>query len=500
MSAPVRIATRSLGRRASRPAIASVMVTCAALAAALVACPAFAALPRDVSRAFLDAKVPLSGVAIVVQDVSKTRPLFTHQPDRPYNPASVMKLVTTFAALELLGPDYSWKTFAYLDGPLDGAGVLHGNLVLKGGGDPKITVERWQAFMAMLRANGLAAVDGDLVLDRTLFAAAPHDPAAFDGEPLKPYNVGPDALLVNFKSVKFVFAPGPTADATVQTVEPPLSAIVVSDPPPLAQGNCGDWRTALGAAFIDRGTRAEATFSGRYIAGCGEREWWVSLLDHPTYIHGMFDTYFRAAGGRFAGGWRDGVAPTGAAPFVTFDSPPLWDVVRDVNKLSNNVMARQLFLTLATTRYPPPATIARATDTVLAWLARRKLRMPELLLDNGSGLSRRERISAESLARLLVAADASPVREDFVSSLAVAAMDGTVQRRFQNGTVAGQALLKTGTLEGVRALAGYVIDNDGRRFVVVAIVNHASAGRAQGAIDYLVQWVYRNGAGWSAAH
>ena len=122
--------------------------------------------------------------------------------------------------------------------------------------------------------------------------------------------------------------------------------------------------------------------------------------------------------------------------------------------------------------------------------------MPELVLDNGSGLSRRERISAESLARLLIAADASPVREEFASSLAVAAMDGTVQRRFLTGTVAGQALLKTGTLEGVRALAGYVIDNEGRRFAVVAIVNHASAARAQGALDFLVQWVYRHGAAW----
>ena len=117
--------------------------------------------------------------------------------------------------------------------------------------------------------------------------------------------------------------------------------------------------------------------------------------------------------------------------------------------------------------------------------------MPELVLENGSGLSRRERISAGGLARLLLAADASPVREEFASSLAVAAMDGTVQRRFQNGSVAGQALLKTGTLEGVRALAGYVIDAEGRRFVVVAIVNHPNAARAQAALDFLVQWVYR---------
>ena len=120
--------------------------------------------------------------------------------------------------------------------------------------------------------------------------------------------------------------------------------------------------------------------------------------------------------------------------------------------------------------------------------------MPGLVLENGSGLSRRERLTAGGLAHLLASADASPVREEFASSLAVAAMDGTVQRRFQDGTVAGQALLKTGSLEGVRALAGYVIDAEGRRFIVVAIINHPNAARGAAALDYLVQWVYREGA------
>ena len=456
---------------------------------------AAAALPREVGRAFLDAGVPLTAVGIVVQEVTKSKPLFSQLPDRPFNPASVMKLVTTFAALELLGPEFHWTTAAYLDGPLD-AGVLRGNLVLKGGGDPKITLERWQAFMAALRDKGLTAVEGDLVLDRSFFAPVAHDAGAFDGEPLKPYNVGPDALLVNFKSVKFGFSPGAAADTAAGTVEPSLRAIALSAPPKLAPGPCGDWRATIGASFIDQGTRAEAAFAGRYPASCGERDWWVSLLDHPTYVHGMFDTYFRAAGGRFAGRWTDGVAPALATPFATLDSPPLWDVVRDINKLSNNVMARQLFLTLATVRAPPPATTARATQTVQDWLAQKNLRMPELVLDNGSGLSRRERISAGSLARLLVAADGSRVRDEFASSLSVAAMDGTLTRRFTNGSVAGQALLKTGTLDGVRALAGYVIDNEGRRFAVVAVVNHANSARAQGALDYLVQWVYRNGASW----
>jgi D-alanyl-D-alanine carboxypeptidase/D-alanyl-D-alanine-endopeptidase (penicillin-binding protein 4) len=164
--------------------------------------------------------------------------------------------------------------------------------------------------------------------------------------------------------------------------------------------------------------------------------------------------------------------------------------VRDINKLSNNVMARQLFLTLATTAYPPPATTAHATDAVRRWLASRKLSFPELVLDNGSGLSRRERISAHSMARLLLAADASDVRADYVSSLAVAATDGTVRRRFLDEDIADQAFLKTGSLEGVRALAGYVLGPTGRRFVVVCFVNHPNAARAQRALDLLVERVY----------
>jgi D-alanyl-D-alanine carboxypeptidase/D-alanyl-D-alanine-endopeptidase (penicillin-binding protein 4) len=410
--------------------------------------------------------------------------------------ASVMKLVTTFAALELLGRDYRWKTEAYLDGPL-ADGALRGNLVLKGYGDPKITVEQWQAFMATLRAQGLAAVDGDLVLDRSHFAPGTHDPSEFDREPLKPYNVGPDALLVNFKAVKLSFAPTATGDATLVTALPSLGNVAVGPPPPLATGDCGDWRSTVGASFVDRGATAAASFGGRYPASCGERDWWLSLLDHPHYVYGMFDTYFRDAGGRFSGQLRSGVAPRGAAPFATLQSPPLYDIVRDVNKLSNNVMARQLFLTLATVDAAAPATPARAADAVQRWLKKRNLRMPGLVIENGSGLSRQERVSAGGLARRLIAADARAVRDEFASSLAVAATDGTVERRFRNGSVAGQALLKTGTLDGVRALAGYVIDADGRRWAITAIINHPNAARGQPALDFLVQWVYRNAAAWA---
>jgi D-alanyl-D-alanine carboxypeptidase/D-alanyl-D-alanine-endopeptidase (penicillin-binding protein 4) len=211
----------------------------------------------------------------------------------------------------------------------------------------------------------------------------------------------------------------------------------------------------------------------------------------------MFSAYFTAAGGRFRGAVRDGVAPPRTVPFATLESPPLYDIVRDINKLSNNVMARQIFLTLGAASAPPPATLDGSRRAVERWLAARKLRLPGLYLENGSGLSRNERLTAGGLARLLAAADASAVREEFQSSLAVAAMDGTVARRFQDAGVAGQALLKTGSLDSVRALAGYVLDAEGERFIVVALVNHPNAGRSQPALDDLVQWVYRDGAAYA---
>jgi D-alanyl-D-alanine carboxypeptidase/D-alanyl-D-alanine-endopeptidase (penicillin-binding protein 4) len=210
----------------------------------------------------------------------------------------------------------------------------------------------------------------------------------------------------------------------------------------------------------------------------------------------MFAAYFAAAGGTFGGAVREGRAPP-VKPFATLESAPLHDVIRDVNKLSNNVMARQLFLTLATTAGPPPATIEGAREAVHRWLGQRKLAIPGFQVDNGSGLSRTERMTARGLAQLLAAAHASPVRDEFTGSLAIAATDGTLERRMRNGSAAGRALFKTGSLEGVRALAGYLQEAGETRWILVAMANHPNAARAQGAFDFLADWAMRNAASYT---
>src|SRR4029450_13141683 len=224
-----------------------------ALALAAWSTSALALLPPPLAKAFRSAGVPPEAVALVVQETGTVQPLIAHASSKPMSPASLMKLIATFAALELLGPEYRWTTEAYLDGKLEN-GVLHGNLVLKGHGDPRITVEQWQSFMSALTLRGLTTIEGDLVLDRSFFSPIVHDPGLFDGEPLNPYNVGPDALLVNFKSMRFAFAPNRAGNGTDVIANPAFANVTIAPLPELAAGGSGAGggtggaRAATGAA------------------------------------------------------------------------------------------------------------------------------------------------------------------------------------------------------------------------------------------------------------
>jgi D-alanyl-D-alanine carboxypeptidase/D-alanyl-D-alanine-endopeptidase (penicillin-binding protein 4) len=467
---------------------------CAQLLLAVAALTAQAAaatevLPAPIASALARAGVPQSAAAVFVQDVDAGKPALSFNAGQPLNPASVMKLVTTFAALELLGPNYTWKTEAHLGGPLAG-GILDGDLVLKGYGDPRLTIEHFWLLLRSLRARGLREIRGDLVLDRSYFETTDHDPARFDGEPLRPYNVGADALLVNYKAVRFQFVPDATTKTVTIVPEPRLAQLEVANGVRATEGGCGDWRAGLKFDLQQGGGAAKVSFSGAMPASCGERYWNLALLTHRDYVHGVFRQLWEEMGGTLRGRVRDGTAPAGARAFATYESPAAAEVVRDMNKHSNNVMARQVFLTLSAETTKLAGRYDRSARTVQSWLAARGLEIPELVIENGSGLSRSERISAASLGRLLLAAYRSSVMPEFVASMPLVAYDGTLRKRMKFESVAGQAHVKTGSLSDVRSIAGYVLDRNGRRAAVVMIVNHPNAGAARPAEDALLAWVY----------
>mgnify|MGYP001566737705 FL=1 len=451
-------------------------------------------LPPTVELALKRAQIPLSAVAAYVQGVDAASPLLVHNAAQAMNPASTMKLVTTYAALELLGPTYVWKTEVYAGGKLQGDTLL-GDLILKGYGDPKLTLERFWLLLRKLRALGLREIRGDLVQDRSYFETVAHDPGKFDAEPLRAYNVGPDALLLNFKAVRFQFVPDAETKSVTVIAEPRPAGLDFSAAVRATGAPCGDWRAGIKAELQSNGARARAAFSGTMPASCGERYWNVSLLAQPDYVYGVFKQLWEELGGTISGGWRDGVAPASARLLATAESASNAELARDINKFSNNVMARQLFLTLGAEMLALPGNRERSTQVVRAWLAQKGLDFPELVLENGSGLSRQERISAEHMGRLLLTAWRSAVMPELLSSLPLVAHDGTLRRRLRFESIAGQAHIKTGSLSDARTLAGYVLDQHGRRRVVVLFINDARAGGGRPAQDALLQWVYEGGAG-----
>jgi len=456
--------------------------------AALLLAPALAAaqLPAPVRDALARAGVPESAVGAVVEPVGGGKPIVSHQADKPLNPASTIKIVTTYAGLDLLGPAHAFHTDVLVTGELAG-GALAGDIVLKGGGDPKLTYGRLWVLVRQLRARGLREIRGDVILDRSYFAPLPHDPAKFDGEPRRAYNVGPDALLVNFKAIEFRFVP---ADPGLRVLgEPDFPNVEIASRVRLVKEPCGNWRRGLRYEIEENGLLATVVFSGTYPADCGEKAWSLSVFDADRYAEAAFRWIWSEIGGRFTGKVRAGTAPADAVLFHRFDSEPLAELVRDINKFSNNVMARQLFLALSAEKGGVPGEAGASSRVVRDWLAAKNIAAPELVIENGSGLSRTDRISAGTLAAVMREAWSSPVMPELVSSLSLFAVDGTFKSK--NGAFAGQAHLKGGTLTGVQAVAGFVLDAKGGRWVVVMIANHDNANRAQAALDALVDWTYR---------
>jgi D-alanyl-D-alanine carboxypeptidase/D-alanyl-D-alanine-endopeptidase (penicillin-binding protein 4) len=458
-------------------------------------------LPAQVQNALNAARIPQNDVSVVVQPVTGGAPLIALNGDTARNPASVVKLVTTLAALDTLGPAYRWQT-ELLSETLPRDGVLAGDLVLRGNGDPKFTYERFWLLLRQLRDRGVREIRGDLLLDRSAFAPAPASPAEFDNRPLRPYNALPDALLVNFNALTLRLRPEEGGDTVNVTVQPASDNLVIENRlRKSANVACGEWREQLRAQPLAVAQRTRLVLTGNYPESCGEREWHVQAMAPNELIGGVFRSLWRELGGSFGGQVREGTAPSSAQLLAVLPAPTLYEAVRDINKYSNNVMARQLYLTLGREaqlrKNPAMASAASETDAdgaVRQWLADKSLSLPQLVMGNGSGLARETRISANELARLLRYAWQIPVMPEFIASLPVVASDGTMRKRLGDTLAAGRAHIKTGSLEGVKALAGYVLDVHGQRWLVVFLVNHAQAHAAQPAMDALLLWLAQGSA------
>ena len=447
-------------------------------------------LPIRVRSALRYRNIPADSLSLYVVNLESGATALEWNADEPRNPASVMKLLTTLVALDSLGPTYTWRTEAYALGELSGD-ALNGDLLLKGYGDPFLVTERVWQMLRNVRRAGVRSISGDLLLDDSFFQVHDHDPAAFDRQPLRAYNVGPNALMMNFKVVRWYFEPDVMQKAVSIRMDPELNNLKVINRLSIANGSCRGYQR--GITIMPNTTGDVFTFSGRFPSGCEIYAMDRAALDHNEFTYGLFKSLWREAGGEFDGGWRNVTHEPQGEPLVSFDSWPLADVISKVNKHSNNVMARQLLLTLAAEKYGAPGTEANGRRVVTDWLQEHGLDVSNVVFANGAGLSRSSRMTAKQMAELLRYAYGRPYMPEFLSSMSLTGLDGTTSRRFaETDQLTGRAHVKTGSLDHVSAIAGYLQARSGDRYAFVTMQNFADVHRGPGeeVQEALLRWVY----------
>jgi D-alanyl-D-alanine carboxypeptidase/D-alanyl-D-alanine-endopeptidase (penicillin-binding protein 4) len=445
-------------------------------------------LPAVVKSALQYRELPADSLSVYVENVATREPVLRWNENESRNPASVMKLLTTLVALDTLGPTYTWKTEVYLLGEVREK-TLEGDLLLKGYGDPWLVADRLWTIVRTIRRAGIDTIAGNLLLDDSYFDVSGYDPGAFDNQPLRAYNVAPNALMMNFKAVRYIFEPDITTSTVDLSLLPALENLQVVNQLSLANGRCRGYQR--GITLTANEDVDQMIFSGRFPSGCRTYSMYRTALSHNEFAYGMFKALWQEAGGKFSGGWKNTTYSDGDEPFLSFESLPLTEIITKVNKHSNNVMARQILLTLAAEQYGPPGALDNGRKAVREWLKDNGMPFDELKLDNGSGLSRESRMTARQVATLLRYAFDSPFMPEFMSSLSLSGLDGTLSRRFDDDPLTGMAHIKTGSLDDVAAVAGYLQSRSGARFIVVSLQNHEGVHRGTGeeVQEALLRWV-----------
>ena len=430
-------------------------------------------LPLSVQVALKQAALPPTALGVVVQALDEPQPRLAWQASTPLNPASLTKLVTSMAALDTVGPAWQWQTPVWL--------TEDGGLAVQGSGDPRLGTER---LWAGLKRLGVTELRGPLRLDRSAFSPGTGAPGDFDGEPWRVGNAQPEALLLHAKAVTYTIR--------VDGAQARITADPALDPPqvvPTTTAPCGDWRSALKLQWA-AGQRPR--FAGSFPAACGEQSWTLADPDPATYPARLLTLMLGEAGIAWRGEAAvaaEAPAPQ-AAPTLFWPGPTLAEALRDMNKASSNLMAQQVLLSMARAAGVPAPSPDTAAAWLQAWLDTHAGTTPATRVVNGSGLARENRISPGQLAALLRWAWGQPWMPELLASLPVAGLDGTLSRqpgRF--GAATGRAHLKTGSLRDVVALAGIVDAPSGRRWVMVAVINHPQAQTGRGVLDAVLRWV-----------
>ena len=435
-------------------------------------------------------------IGIAVTDLTTGELLFAHAGDEKLNLASNTKLLTSVAALGTLGNGFRWRTAVLADKQPDDAGVIEGDLYLRGRGDPLLTAAHLDELAAELAARGVRTIEGRLVLDATYFDSVV-EPPHFDEQPKERsgFRAPVASLGVARSAVTLTVIADLGGGATVE-LEPDAGdyiSIVKREVTSVTEG-----RTRLRVETKRPATPNKIEYEVTGQIRTGEGSWdFRRRVDDPARFAGEV---FRAALTAHGITIRQrqiamGTAPLIAKQLAVHDSLPLADVVRFMNKLSDNYVAESVLKTVgaearAAAGAPGPATWADGTAAVSAYLATIGLPAGSYRADNGSGLFASTDVTAKQMVTLLAAAHADyRIGPDLLASLPIGGGDGTLARRFHGTPAKGRVRAKTGTLDKVITLAGYVAVDSGKPLAFAILLNDVPAGQrsiGRAAIDDIV--------------
>ena len=447
-------------------------------------------IPAELSRHLDKLDIPADSVSLIVQKIGADDPVVSWHQEVPRNPASVMKMLTTYAALSKLGPGYQWQTEVRRTG-LASEGVLKGDLIVIGRGNPMFVQQDLWSMVNHLDARGISTVAGDLIVDTSYFDLPDHDPGAFDGKSYRPYNAGPDAALFNFSAVDFSLVPRKGYQFVDVRMAPKVKGLEIESTIRQLNGDCRGHRIKLRLDVQPLESGRRVKYTGHYPRSCGRYQLTRSVLPSTELLYGTLSTLMEARGGEISGGLLIGRAPPNSTKLFTLSSKTLAEVVRSTNKFSNNVMSQQLFLTLGAETYGEPATRGKAEKALLAELEARGIDTESLIVANGSGLCRQCQVTSETLMQMLDVAWQSVYMPEFVASLGVPGVDGSLKKRFPKGSYKGRVHMKTGTIDHVSAAAGYVQSHSNQRYRFVLMINNENVhkGAGQAFQRRLMSWI-----------
>lgn len=425
----------------------------------------------------IDRALRSASIGMEVVDVQSGAVVYERGADKALIPASTMKVLTAAAALRSLGPGFRFTTDLFVDGEVDGAGVLQGNLYIKGQGDPSMVVERLWKILLELKQEGIEEIRGDVIFDDSAFDRKRQMPGWTKKKDLDEgpsYFATSSALSINFNTVTFVVGPGGEVGGAARAVLDTAAGHYVTLENNVETGAEGSRRWLS----IDRVVRRDGmifTLTGSVPAGDPVVRYYRSVADPTAHFIAVWRELETLHGLKVKGKHRVGEVLPGAKLVRQHRSPPLPSILMDMNKYSNNFMAEQVLKAVAAEVTGEPGSVAAGVQVVREYLDELDVTDPNIKLINGSGLSREGRLTSNALNRVMVDMAKHPtLRNEFAATLALAGWDGTLWSRIREDP--GKVRGKTGTIDGVHGLTGYVEAADGKLYAFSFLANDLRGG------------------------